>query len=138
MGFPAAKQAQFQEQDDSIKRWVVCHEDTTMNGAGSVLNEAPPGTESGQEYSEATRKAEGDQEESLEWIFRAGPRGPDAHSVLWKALALQYRRRKGLVPALEQQASLPQYPAVPPSPAHTPRRLRGKAPLSPRDCRHCL
>lgn len=58
MGFPAAKQAQFQEQDDSIKRWVVCHEDTTMNGAGPVLNEAPPGTESGQEYSEATRKAE--------------------------------------------------------------------------------
>lgn len=90
-----------------------------MNGAGPVLNEMPPGTESGQEYSQATRKAESLQEESLEWIFRAGPRGPDAHSVLWKPLALQYGRCKGLVPALEQQASLPQHPAVPPSPAHT-------------------
>ena len=40
---------------------------------------------------EAAEKRRCGLEESLEWLFRAGLRGPDAHSVLWKALALQYR-----------------------------------------------
>jgi hypothetical protein len=93
-----------------------CFGDTKTKRAGPVLEEASLGTESDPGYSRRQGRAAA-RRKSLQWIFQArSTGGPDAHSDLGKASALQHTRT-GFVPTSE--ARLPR-----PGPAHALRRLR--------------